>query len=269
MDSRAPARLDRAMSGDAALALLLILCGPAVGSFLGVLADRLPRGEPVGLQRSACRSCGRVLRPAELIPLVSFPLCGGRCRGCGAAIPPWLLYLEIAAGGLGMLAVLRGGGPAEMALMALILWTLLGLAACDLLWFRLPDPLTAALLGLALLRAGIDGDGLGPALVGALCGSGAFWALRAGYRALRGREGMGLGDVKLMAGIGALAGLRELPLVVLLAALAALAAGLVSALAARRRTEPAGESPLAGHALPFGAALAAAAAGWLLVLSVP
>ncbi|APZ54045.1 prepilin peptidase [Salipiger abyssi] len=236
-----------------------VLLGPFIGSFLGVLAERLPRGEDVVRRPSACRCCGARLGPADLVPILSFALRRGRCRHCAAPIPPWLLYTEILATGAACLAVLAGGTPAGIWYAALFLWLLIVLGMCDLMFFRLPDILTGALLVLTLVGAAIwEPGGLGPALIAAAAGAGSFLALRIGYRLLRRREGLGLGDVKLMAGLGAFAGLRDLPLLVLLAALAALGAALAGRLGR-------GRLPRGDLALPFGASLCAAAAGlWLL-----
>ena len=74
--------------------VLVVVLGPAMGSAAALLADRLPRGEPVGLTRSRCRSCGRVLGARELVPVLSWLWQRGRCAGCGAAIPAWLLQAE-------------------------------------------------------------------------------------------------------------------------------------------------------------------------------
>ena len=234
-------------------AVLLMLLSPAVGSFLTVLIDRLPRGEGVALPGSRCRSCDARLGLRDLVPVLSFALSRGRCRQCGAAIAPWHLYVELSAVGFAAFAVAMGGGVAAMGLSALVLWVLLALAVTDLLWFRLPDLLTATLAVLALIWAALFGDII-TALIGAGIGAGAFWLLRVGYRAVRGREGLGLGDVKLMVGLGALSGPWLLSHLALIAALLA----LTVALAQRARLE-------SDRALPFGAALAAAGAAlWIL-----
>lgn len=234
--------------------LLLVLVSPAVGSFLALLADRLPRGEDVVFTRSACRSCKRPLSARDLIPLVSFSLSAGHCRSCGAAIPPWLLYMEILAVGCAVVAIILSQTTTEAWLSAIFLWTLLALVASDLLSFRLPDPLTGALLVTALALAWLTPHvALADALLGAAIGAGSFWLLRWGYFRLRGREGLGLGDVKLMAGLGAALGPYELPLMLLLASLTALAVAL-----AERVRSPHALRPT--RPLPFGAALAAASA---------
>ncbi|MBE1291301.1 MAG: prepilin peptidase [Rhodobacteraceae bacterium] len=240
--------------------LLILLLSPAIGSFIGLLADRLPRGEPIALTRSACRSCARPLAPRDLMPVLSFLITRGRCRHCGATLPGWLLYTELAAIGLAVWAVMVAEViPAP--LIATALWLLLALCLCDLLWLRLPDLLTGAL---ALFALGLSWAGYGPslmlALIGMVCGAGSFWGIRLIYRHLRGREGLGLGDVKLMAGLGALIGPFDLPLVVLIAAASLLAVAVSRALT--------GTTPLtARQPLPFGAALAAAG-GLFYVLSL-
>ncbi len=255
------------------LTLFLLLLAPAFGSFLGVLVDRLPRGEDVVRAPSCCRSCGHRLTPRDLVPILSFVWARGLCRSCGAAIPAWQLYLEIAATGAAVLALAAAGGSAAVLFSCLFLWGLLALAMSDLLWLRLPDLLTASLalgvLGFSAFGGGGQGGAqdLGQAVLGAVLGSGSFWALRRGYRWLRQRQGLGLGDVKLMLGLGAFAGPFDLPLLVLIAAVLGLGAGVVSwrrgRVTARRGTEalPA----LGQQALPFGTALCGAGfVIWLL-----
>ncbi|MCC5969530.1 MAG: prepilin peptidase [Pararhodobacter sp.] len=246
--------------------IFLALAGPAAGSFAALLADRLPRGEAVGLVRSRCRSCGAQLRWFELVPIWSWLRQRGCCRSCGAPISAQLLQAELVGLMFGLGAALVAPTAAAAFLGALFLWCLLALALSDLRFFRLPDPLTAALalIGFALALAG-DGSGwphwperLGAAVIGAVVGGGSFWALRLAYRQITGREGMGMGDVKLMAGIGAGLGAAALPMVTLLAGLSAL---VLAALRAWRR----GRGLRRTGRVPFGAFLAlAAAAIWLL-----
>jgi len=258
-----------------AWALLLLLLSPAVGSFLAVLVDRLPRGESVIWPGSQCRSCGTSLAVRDLLPVLSFVLNRGCCRHCGAGIPPWHLYMELAAPGLALLALAFGGSGMASGLTALILWLLLALAVCDLLWFRLPDGPTAALALVALAWAGGVQSGLIPppphpllphtlaeALTGGVIGSALFWAIRIGYYKLRQRAGLGLGDVKLMAGLGALCGIWLLPHLLLLAALMALTGAAIGALRHRRALK-------ASRALPFGTALCAATALIWLTARLP
>ena len=238
--------------------LLLLLTAPAAGSFLAVLVDRLPRGEDVVTAPSRCRACKTRLGLRDLVPLLSYPLLRGCCRHCGAPVPGWLWLMELAALGLAGLAMLRGGTVWEIWCSALLLWLLLALAVSDLRTFRLPDALTAALAALCLGAALAQGLFVW-ALAGGLIGAGSFLLLRIAYAALRGREGLGLGDVKLMAGLGALTGPAQLPLLVLVAALSALIA------AALTRGGWAADRPL-----PFGVALCAAGAlVWLTLVVLP
>lgn len=228
-----------------------------MGSFLGVLIDRLPRGEDVLRQPSACRSCGARLGLRDLVPLLSYAAARGRCRHCGSAVPGWLWQVEIAALGAATLALLRGGDGWQVWTSAALLWLLLALAVTDLRSFRLPDALTAALAALTLGAAWPQGL-LVTALAGALIGSGGFLLLRWLYSALRHREGLGLGDVKLMAGLGALTGPVNLPFLLLVAATGALVAALLAARGRPGRLR--GDMPL-----PFGTALCGAGALlWLL-----
>lgn len=239
-------------------AVLIVLLSPAIGSFLTVLIDRLPRKQSIVWPGSTCRTCHTRLGPRDLIPILSFALGRGRCRHCGTAIPPWHLYVEITAIGCAVIAVILGETTLHMMLIACLLWLLLTLAVTDLLWFRLPDLLTGALALCALMLAVTEGR-LWLAMAAGCLGSGAFWMIRLGYAAWRDREGLGMGDVKLMMGLGALVGPWDLPLLVLIAACLALGMTAVQALAQGR--------PLRGsHPLPFGTALCAAGAClWMMI----
>lgn len=241
--------------------VLLLLLAPAIGSFLAVLVDRLPRGEEVVSRASRCRACKARIAPRDLVPLLSFLWLRGRCRGCGTAIPGWLFMMELGALGLAGLAVLRATTLWEAWTSALILWLLMALAASDLIRFRLPDALTAALAA-SVFGATFASGQIMTALWAAALGAGSLMALRLGYKAFRGREGLGLGDIKLMIGLGALTGPLLLPWLVLWAALVALAAAIASAWYR-------GKDLRGDLALPFGTALCASAAGlWVLGLTL-
>lgn len=237
------------MALDWPLVLLILLLGPVVGSFLGVLVDRLARGQGPW-RASVCEACGARLGPRDLVPILSGLLLKGRCRSCGAAIPGHLLRIEIAGLVASLIALILAQGPLHLWVMAGFLWCLVGLFYSDLLSFLLPDPLTAALflagMGLALLD---PARGLADGVLSAAVGSCAFLAIRLAYQALRGAEGLGLGDVKMMAGIGAGLGWEAIPLVTLLAAAMALAVVAIDALWHRRM-------PVAAARLPFGCYLA-------------
>lgn len=229
--------------------------GLVLGSFIAALTQRWPAGRSMG-GRSACDSCGATLRWFELLPVVSFAVQAGRCRRCGAAIPVRHLAIEIAAAAIGATALWVAPGPAGWA-GAGFGWLLLTLIILDTEHYWLPDALTLALLAAGLLA----GLWLAPPLVERAWGAAAGWASLAGlawaYRRLTARDGMGGGDPKLLAGIGAWLGWPLLPMVVLAAALL----GLALALLDRAR----GADVHRHSALPLGALLGVAAfPAWLL-----
>ncbi len=229
-----------------------LLLSPLVGSFLGVLIRRLPRGEPVALSRSRCESCGRTLSAAELVPLLSHLASRGRCLGCRARIASFHWKVELAALGVALWAVLATGELGSAARLwadCAMGWTLLALIWIDLEHGRLPDVLTLPLVvaGLAVTWA-LEPWAVTDHAIGVLTGYAAFRLLAVAYRAWRGREGLGGGDAKLLAAAGAWVGWQGLDLVLLIAALAGLATALM-----RRRP---GEQLGAATSVPFGPALA-------------
>jgi leader peptidase (prepilin peptidase) / N-methyltransferase len=228
--------------------------GLVIGSFAATVALRWPEGRSVAAGRSRCDDCARVLGPAELVPLLSYAVQGGRCRGCDEPIASLHPAMELGGLAVGLAAGLAAPGWPGAA-GALFGWLLLTLAAIDLRAFWLPDRLTAALAVLGLAIAATRGT-LAEAAIGGAAGVAALWLVATGYRQLRGRVGLGGGDPKLLGAIGCWLGWRSLPAVVLAACLL----GLV-ALAGWRST---GRPLRADMRLPFGALLAPAAFGvWL------
>lgn len=233
-----------------AWALVGAIAGAVAGSFLATLVIRWPQDRDVG-GRSACDACGARLRWFELVPLLSFAVQRGRCRGCGATIDARHLAVEVGCVFIGAVALAAYPGV-EGAFGALFGWLLIALAALDIEHFWLPDRLTAALAvaGLAGMAFGVP-----PAwqdrVMGGLAGFGSLALIAFAYRKLRGREGMGAGDPKLFGAIGLWTGWAALPFVLLLAS----AAGLAAALLMRLR----GAEVSASTRLPLGALLAVAA----------
>jgi leader peptidase (prepilin peptidase)/N-methyltransferase len=224
---------------------------PFIGSFLGVVIRRLPAGRPLVAGRSACDVCRHPLSPLDLMPVVSFLALNGRCRHCHALIDRFHLTIEIASLVLALLVCLIEPDASRRWLDCGLGWTLLTLAWIDLSTLRLPDVLTLPLLlaGLAAtrwLRPDLLTDHAAAAAVGYL----GFRGLALLYRRLRGREGLGAGDAKLVAALGAWVGLGALPWAI------ALGAGVTLLFAI-----PRGE-PRATRILPFGPGLALA--GWLV-----
>lgn len=230
------------------------LLGALVGSFLATVLIRWPEGRSALGGRSACDGCGRRLRAADLVPILSWVVLKGRCRTCGSAIAPDHLVLELAAALVGAVALVAHPNIAT----AVLGWWLLLIAALDAKHHWLPDPLTLPLVpaGLAVALVGVGPD-FRERLIGAAAGYVALAAIAVGYRLLRGREGLGGGDPKLLAGLGAWLGWQQLPFVLLGAGLLGLGAVLLK----RMR----GEAVSATDRLPLGTLMALAAWPlWLL-----
>lgn len=208
--------------------IALVAVSPIVGSFLAAAAHRLPddvRGLMVG--RSRCDHCLQPLALRDLVPVLSWIALRGRCRSCRGVIDPAHVVIELAAIGIAFAALMDDA--ALMPGTCLLGWGLLLLAAIDRRIGLLPDMLTLPLV-LAGLLAALFEPGALPAdrAVGAAAGYLLFAGLAFAYRRLRGLDGLGLGDAKLLAAGGAWLGWQALPWVVLVGAGAALAAVLVS-----------------------------------------
>lgn len=235
----------------AAAALIAVGFAPFAGSFLGVIVKRLPAGRPIALSRSACAACGAKLRPGDLVPLLSFALSRGNCRHCGTPIPRFHPAIELAATLIALIAAWVMDTPEGIAAACVLGWALLCAAWIDWEHFILPDVIVLPLLlaGLAVNWLRID-DLPADAALGAAVGYSAFAGLAWSYRRLRGHDGLGMGDAKLLAAGGAWLGWEALPAVVLIAAGIGLAAAGIGWLAGRRVTRM--------TRLPFGPCLALA-----------
>jgi leader peptidase (prepilin peptidase)/N-methyltransferase len=237
----------------------LLAAALPVGSFLGVVIDRLPEEENVFTGRSRCARCGHVLGAADLLPLASWLAARGRCRHCAARLGWFYPGVELAALAIAALSLVVDRG-AEAWLDAALGWWLLALAWIDWRHTILPDVLTLPLIPLGLAAAGaLTPENLPDPLLGIACGYLGLWAVAWGYRRLRGRDGLGMGDAKLLAAAGAWVGATGLPSVLAGAAFAALLAVGGMMLAGRRLDRYA--------AIPFGPFLATAM--WLVWLFGP
>ena len=203
------------------MTLLPLLAAPFMGSFAGVLITRLPHGRPVIYARSACDSCGSGLSAHELLPLFSYACQRGRCRTCRAPIGFFHPAVELAAITVAAIALVATGalsGVPDMARLwggCVLGWALLALGWIDLRTLRLPDALTLPLVLAGLVECDlINPTALGNHAIGAGIGYAAFRLIAGAYRYIRGREGLGQGDAKLLAAAGAWIGYEQLPLVI-------------------------------------------------------
>lgn len=235
--------------------------GAIVGSFLGAALVRLPRGESVMAGRSRCDGCGRTLRAADLIPIVSFLALRGHCRTCVAPIDRWQFAAE--AGGM-LVGVATAGFARDGAMLGLGLvlgWQLLLLGLLDLRHMWLPDRLLVLLAASGATPAALvaihDPTLLAGPTLGAVLGFVLLWLPAWLYRRMRARDGLGAGDPKLLGAIGLWLG----PLGVV----ETLLGGTIFGLTAAAGLALAGRKPTAETALPFGTCLALA--GFAVYLS--
>ena len=255
------------------------LLGLAVGSFLNVVIHRLPimmerewraqcaeisadeatpEAEPFNLAtpRSRCPHCGHAITALENIPVLSYLWLRGKCSGCGARISARYPLIEAVTAALSI-AVVWHFGFAWPALGGLFLtWALLALTMIDVDHQLLPDSITLPFLwiGLGLSLFGIYTDSQ-TAIIGALAGYLSLWSVYWLFKKLTGKEGMGFGDFKLLALLGAWMGWQMLPVIILLSSAVGAVVGIgLILLRGRDKNIP----------IPFGPYLAAA--GWLALL---
>lgn len=245
-----------------AIVLTASLFGLIVGSYLNVVVYRLPRGLSTVRPGSSCPHCGAQVRALDNIPLLSFLWLRGRCRSCGGSISIRYPLVELATALLFGACVATFGGRLEAVAAAIFCALMLALALIDLEHLLLPDKLTFP--GIAaglLLQPWIAGVSLLDAVVGALIGAGLLILLINVWYWLREEEGMGLGDVNLMAVIGAFLGWKGVLFALLCGALLGALVGL--ALMALRRMDMSSKLPF-GTFLAIGALVALFSRGRLI-----
>lgn len=253
----------------------LFALGACLGSFVALLVDRLPRQENVVWPSSHCTACARVLRWYENLPVVSYVLQRGRCRGCGVRIGARALWLELAMGGLCVaLATRLGVGWALLTWLPLTA-VLLAIAMLDIDYFWVPDHLSYPGIAYAAACCFLPGGiGFAQAALGVLPAL-ALWAFALLYARLAGKEGMGVGDIKLMVLIGLALGPKVALAVLVLASMQGAVLGIVLLAVARlRAAKPPLPVPAAladddwqppAGAMPFGPVLGLATLQMVLV----
>ena len=223
------------------LMVVVAIVGLCVGSFLNVVIHRLPRmmeaqwraecaaiegREAPAAERynlwtpaSHCPSCGASIKAWHNVPVAGWLALRGRCAACRAPISARYPLVELLGGVLAVLAAWRFGYSAALAGALVYCWALIALTFIDFDTQLLPDDITLPLLwlGLALNAFGLYTD-LRSAVLGAICGYLVLWAVYWLFRLIAGKEGMGYGDFKLLAAIGAWTGWQVLPFVVVMSA---------------------------------------------------
>lgn len=261
------------LGGLAVSAALLGLC---IGSFLNVVIHRLPKmmeqewqtqcaelkgeapqepGETLTLARprSRCPQCGHAISALENIPLLSYIfILRGKCAGCGQRISPRYPIIEALTGLLSAYAAWHFGPTWQAVGALLLLWSLIALSVIDLDTQLLPDAITLPLLWLGLLfNLGGTFSDINVAVVGAMAGYLALWSIYWAFKLATGKEGMGYGDFKLLAALGAWLGWQMLPTIILLSSVVGAVVGISLMIFTKHgRNVP----------IPFGPYLAAAGA---------
>ena len=261
-----------------------ILLGLIVGSFLNVVIHRLPimlkagwkaeceaflaeeKGTPapdsetpvfnLNTPGSRCPQCGHAITALENIPVLSYLFLRGRCRECKTAISPRYPAIETFTALLTLACAWHFGVTPQAPFAILLSWALIALAFIDLDEQYLPDSITLPFLWLGLLlnTRALFSD-LESAVTGAAAGYLILWSVYMLFKKLTGKEGMGFGDFKLLAMLGAWLGWQMLPAIILLSSLVGAAVGIALIAMNRHRR---------GVPIPFGPFLAAA--GWITLL---
>jgi len=254
------------------LVTVAVVVGLMVGSFLNVVIHRLPKmlerqwraecaelaGTPLApaekydlvAPRSACPKCGNRIAAVHNIPLVSYLFLLGRCAKCREPISPRYPVVEAVSGVLAGYIAWRYGLNSALFGALIFTWAMIALAFIDLDTFYLPDSITLPLLWAGLLfNTGATFTDLRSAVIGAAAGYLALWSVFWAYRLATGKEGMGYGDFKLLAAIGAWLGWKMLPLVILLSSAVGAVIGIALIVFAKHGRE---------KPIPFGPYLAIA-----------
>jgi leader peptidase (prepilin peptidase)/N-methyltransferase len=251
---------------------VVFLLGLLIGSFLNVCILRIPRGKSIVLPASQCPACQAPIKSYDNIPILSWLILGGRCRACKAKISPLYPMVELLTGLLFLACYFAFGQTVVAAKWAAFAALMVVLTITDVRERILPNAVNFTGFGIGLLFSlftrPMDGTALWlsnkmfdfpppnavlslvDALVGAFVGSSLLWIVSEGYFRLRGREGMGLGDVKMMMLVGAFLGVKRTLLTVLAGSLLGSVVGLLLILLLRKGRD---------YELPFGTFLGIAA----------
>ena len=228
-----------------------------IGSFLNVCIHRIPNGDSINFPASHCPKCSTPIRPWDNIPILSYLILRGRCRACKAPISIRYPVVEALTGLAGIAVYLVFGPTPHSLLWFAFLCSLIVITFIDLDHQIIPDVISLPGIVIGFLASFLPGrpDWVASA-IGLLVGGGFLWAIAEGYYYLTGREGMGGGDVKLLAMIGAFLGWRAIPVTIMIASISGTILGLLFML---------GRGGGRQMAIPFGPFLAVGAVAALFV----
>jgi len=231
----------------------LAVFGLMLGSFLNVVIARLPAGESVVRPRSRCPGCGHLIRWYDNIPVLSYLWLRRKCRDCGQAISWRYPLVELLTAALLLVLWARFGVSKELAVHFAFTAALIAISFIDLDHRIIPNEISLPGIVVAFACSFLWSGFWVDSLLGILLGGGGLFLLSFGYSALRGREGMGMGDVKMLGMLGGWLGWQCLPIVLLLASIQGVLVSLALWLAGvrLRPIEPEeGEEDQAGEAAP-------------------
>lgn len=214
------------MSWQAVMAVFSFLFGLALGSFMNVCIHRLPLGKSIVRPPSSCPDCGQPIRFYDNIPLVSYLLLLGKCRHCRKPIPIFYPVVEVLGGLLSLALFIKYGISYQYLAFLLFTETLVVISFIDLHHQIIPDLLSLPGIAVGLAASFILGHVPWlDSLIGILAGGGVLFMVAFVYERLTAKEGMGFGDVKLLAMIGAWMGWKSLPFVILISSLSGILIG--------------------------------------------
>jgi leader peptidase (prepilin peptidase) / N-methyltransferase len=239
------------------LEVIIALAGAAVGSFLNVCILRIPEGLSIVSPASRCPRCGHPIRWYDNLPLLSWLFLRARCRDCRAAISPRYPLIELASAVLAWLLLRRYGLTPAFLSAFLFTATLIVVTFIDLDHQLIPHRITLPGIPLfAVLAVLFRGQSVLDVFLGVMIGAGVLYFVAVYYEALTGREGMGGGDVNLLAMLGAFLGWKALPFILLASSLLGALAGMAFILWKGKDLR---------HAIPYGPFLCLAGMAYLLV----
>ncbi|MGH7503639.1 MAG: prepilin peptidase [Longimicrobiales bacterium] len=244
------------MQSDTLFLITAAMFGALVGSFLNVCIYRWPAEQSVVRPRSRCPSCGTQVAWYDNIPIISWILLRGACRTCRAPISPQYPIIELATALIWLAAAVRFGPSVAAAHSALFLTTILGIAMTDAREMVIPDQFSLGGTAIGLALAAVPGGfSFIASLIGATGSYIALWAIKLGAEKAFRKPALGVGDIHMMAMVGAFLGLAGAALTIMLGALLGLLIG-VPILWRRNRLQPLGSYLPLGTFLAMGAAVA-------------
>lgn len=235
--------------------LFIALLGAVIGSFLNVCICRIPEGRPLVAPGSACPGCGHPIRPYDNIPVLSYLILKGRCRNCGGRISPRYIAVELITAVIALFLFQQYGFSLQFLSAFVFAAALVVVTFIDLEHGIIPDVITLPGIPLFMIPAVlVMGVSFLDAFLGAAVGGGVLYLIAEGYGFFTGREGMGGGDIKLLAMLGAFMGWQSLVFVLLVSSLLGSIVGIGVMVAKHEGMR---------YAIPFGPFLAVSALAYI------